>query len=109
VEVISMQAVFVTGGKQYRASVGESINVEKLPAQVGDRVELDKVLMVVAPDQVHIGRPVLEGAKVVATVTQQGLERKKTIFKYHPKERYRVKRGHRQPFTRLRIEDVVLR
>lgn len=104
-----MQAVFVTGGKQYKASVGESINVERLPAEVGDRVELGQVLMVVDPDQVRIGRPVVEGAKVVATVTQQGLERKKVVFKYHPKKRYRVKRGHRQPYTRLLIEDVVLK
>lgn len=104
-----MQAVFETGGKQYKASVGESVDVERLPAEVGDRVELGQVLMVVDPDQVHVGRPVVEGAKVIATVTEQGLGRKKVAFKYHPKERYRVKRGHRQPYTRLLIEDVVLR
>ncbi len=104
-----MQAVFETGGKQYKASVGESVEVEKLPAEVGDRIELGQVLMVVDPDQVHVGRPVVEGAKVIATVTEQGLGRKKVVFKYHPKERYRVKRGHRQPYTRLLIEDVVLK
>jgi large subunit ribosomal protein L21 len=103
-----MQAVFKTGGKQYRASIGESISVEKLPAEVGDRIELDQVLMVVDPDQIHIGCPVVEGAKIIATVTGQELGKKRTIFKYHPKERYRVKRGHRQHYTRLLIEDVVL-
>ena len=103
-----MQAVFETGGKQYKVSVGESVNVEKLPAEVGDRVELDKVLMVFDPDQVHIGRPVVEGAKVVATVAEQGLAPKEIVFKYRPRQRYRVKRGHRQPYTRLLIDDIVL-
>lgn len=104
-----MQAVFETGGKQYKAFVGESVEVEKLPAEIGDRIELDQVLMVIDPDQVHVGRPIVEGAKVIATVTEQGLGRKKIVFKYRPKQRYRVKRGHRQPYTRLLIEDVVLK
>jgi len=103
-----MQAVFESGGKQYKVAVGESVSVEKLPAEVGDRVELERVLMVFDPDNVQVGRPVVEGAKVVATVTEQGLASKETVFKYRPKQRYRVKRGHRQSFTRLLIEDIVL-
>ena len=103
-----MQAVFETGGKQYKATVGERVHVEKLPVEVGERIELDKVLMVFDPDQVHIGRPVVEGAKVIATVTEQGLAAKEVIFKYHPKERYRVKKGHRQSYTSLLIEDIVV-
>lgn len=103
-----MQAVIESGGKQYKVAVGESVDVEKLPAEVGDRVELEKVLMVFDPDSVHVGRPVVEGAKVVATVTEHGLGTKKVIFKYRPKQRYRVKRGHRQSYTRLLIEDIVL-
>jgi len=106
--VRSMQAVFETGGKQYKATVGENVHVEKLPAEVGDRIELDKVLMVFDPDQVHIGRPVVEGAKVIATVKEHGLASKEVIFKYRPKQRYRVKKGHRQSYTRLLIEDIVL-
>lgn len=103
-----MQAVFETGGKQYKISVGENVNVEKLSAEVGDRVELDKVLMVFESDQVHIGRPVIEGAKVVATVAEQGLGPKEIVFKYRAKQRFRVKRGHRQAYTRLLVEDIVL-
>jgi large subunit ribosomal protein L21 len=103
-----MHAVIESGGKQYKVAVGESVDVEKLPAEVGDRVELEKVLMVFDPDSVHVGRPVVEGAKVVATVTEHGLGTKKVIFKYRPKQRYRVKRGHRQSYTRLLIEDIVL-
>lgn len=101
-----MQAVVQTGGKQYKVAVGDRVDVEKLPAAVGERVELDKVLMVVDDDEVKIGQPVVEGARVIAKVARQNLGRKKIVFRYRPKTRYRVKKGHRQPYTSLLIEDI---
>jgi large subunit ribosomal protein L21 len=106
-EVSLMQAVFETGGKQYKAAVGDSVNVEYIFKPVGERVELSRVLMISDDNGIHVGKPILEGAKVVAKVTDHDLDRKRVIFKYHPKKRYRVKRGHRQPYTRLLIEEIL--
>ena len=102
-----MYAVIETGGKQYRVSEGDAISVEKLPHQVGDTVELDRVLLVSSEQGVTIGQPVVEGAKVTAKVESEGLERKIVVWKYRPKERYRRRQGHRQAYTRLRIEKIV--
>jgi large subunit ribosomal protein L21 len=104
-----MQAVIETGGKQYKVAVGRSVNVEKLPAAVGERVELDRVLMVFDDaGEGQIGRPIVEGAKVIAKVTEQDLGPKEIIFRYRAKKRERVKKGHRQPYTRLLIEQISL-
>ena len=101
-----MYAVIETGGKQIKCSVGESIFVEKLDAEVGEKVEFDKVLLV-SDTATKIGTPYVEGAKVVATVEKQGKEKKITIFKYKPKKgSTRRKQGHRQPYTRLVIEAI---
>ncbi len=102
-----MYAVIKTGGKQYRVSPGDSIEVEKLPFEVGEQIELDEVLLVARDSQASIGRPLVEGAKVKATVTRQARGRKVIIFKYRSSKRYRRKKGHRQYFTRLRIDDIV--
>ena len=102
-----MYAVVKTGGKQYRVSPGDSIEVEKLPYEVGEQVELDEVLLVANGSGTQIGRPLVEGAKVKATVTRQAKGRKVIIFKYSPSKRYRRRRGHRQHFTRLRIDEIV--
>jgi len=102
-----MYAVIKTGGKQYRVSPGDSIEVEKLPYEVGEQVELDEVLLVANGSGTQIGRPLVEGAKVKATVTRQAKGRKVIIFKYSPSKRYRRRRGHRQHFTRLRIDEIV--
>ena len=102
-----MYAVVKTGGKQYRVSPGDSIEVEKLPYEVGEQVELDEVLLVANGSGTQIGRPLVEGAKVKATVTRQARGRKVIIFKYRPSKRYRRRRGHRQHFTRLRIDEIV--
>ncbi len=101
-----MYAVVKSGGKQYRVAVGEMVDVEKLPAAPGDTVTLDQVLLVSGDNDVQIGQPMLSGASVKATVVSHGLGRKDVIFHYRPKERYRVKRGHRQPYTRIRIEEI---
>jgi large subunit ribosomal protein L21 len=102
-----MYAVVKTGGKQYRVSPGDSIEVEKLPFEVGEKVELDEVLLVANGKGAKIGRPLVKGAKVKATVTRQDKGRKVIIFKYHSSKRYRRRKGHRQHFTRLRIDEIV--
>ena len=102
-----MYAVVKTGGKQYRVSPGDSIEVEKLPYQVGEQIELDQVLLVANGSDAEIGRPLIDGARVKATVTRQARGRKVIIFKYRPSKRYRRKKGHRQHYTRLRIDEIV--
>jgi large subunit ribosomal protein L21 len=101
-------AVVETGGKQYKVSAGETVEVEKLPFEVGERVELDRVLLVADGDEVRVGQPTVEGAKVLATVVGHGKDKKVIIFKYMPKERYRRKKGHRQFHTQLKIEQIIV-
>jgi large subunit ribosomal protein L21 len=103
-----MYAVVKTGGKQYRVSPGDSVEVEKLPYEVGEQVELDQVLLVANGSGTKIGQPLVEGARVKATVTRQVKGRKVIVFKYHSSKRYRRKRGHRQHYTRLRIDEIVV-
>jgi large subunit ribosomal protein L21 len=102
-----MYAVVKTGGKQYRVSPGDSIDVEKLPYEVGHQIELDQVLLVANGSGAKIGQPLVKGAKVKATVTRQAKGRKVVIYKYRPSKRYRRRKGHRQHFTRLRIDEIV--
>ena len=103
-----MYAVVKTGGKQYKVSVGETVEVEKLPFEVGEKVELDRVLLVADGAEVRVGQPTVEGARVLATVVGHGKDKKVIIFKYMPKERYRRKKGHRQSHTQLRIEQIIV-
>mgnify|MGYP005851374005 CR=1 FL=1 len=103
-----MYAVVETGGKQYKVSTGEAIEVEKLPFEVGEQIELDRVLLVADGERVHVGQPTVEGAKVLATVTDHSRGPKTVIFKYKPKERYRRKKGHRQSYTRLIVDEIVV-
>jgi large subunit ribosomal protein L21 len=102
-----MYAVIKTGGKQYRVSPGDSIDVERLPYEVGAQIELDQVLLVAEDSAAQIGQPLVKGATVKATVTRQAKGRKVIIFKYSPSKRYRRKKGHRQHYTRLRIDEIV--
>ncbi len=101
-----MYAVVETGGKQYRAAPGEFIEVEKLAVEVGQQVTLDRVLLVADGETVTVGRPTIAGASVTATVVLQAKHRKVLNFRYAQKKRQRVRRGHRQPFTQLRIETI---
>jgi len=103
-----MYAVVRTGGKQYRVSAGDSIDVEKLPYDVGEQIELDEVLLVSNGGDAQIGKPLVPGAKVKATVTRQAKGRKVVIFKFRSSNRYRRKKGHRQQYTRLRIDEIVV-
>jgi large subunit ribosomal protein L21 len=103
-----MYAVIETGGKQYRVEVGTELEVELLEASAGDAITLDRVLLVADGDQASIGRPLVSGASVSAEVVRQDRANKVISFKYRPKARRRVKKGHRQDFHLLRITDVVL-
>jgi len=101
-----MYAIVRTGGKQYQVAAGDTLRVEKLQGSVGDTVELSDILMVVDGDNVRIGQPVVDGAKVVAKITEQGKADKVIVFKKKRRQGYRVKRGHRQPYTALAIEEI---
>jgi len=102
-----MYAVIETGGKQYRVSEGDAISVEKLPYEVGEEIEFERVLLVSDKKGVTVGQPIITGAKVVAKVEAEELGRKILVWKYRPKQRYRRRQGHRQTYTRLRIEKIV--
>ncbi len=102
-----MYAIIRTGGRQYRAEVGAEIDVERLPIEVGESFEIDEVLLLADGDQATVGTPLVEGAKVKATVVNQYRDRKIIVWKYRPKQRYRRKKGHRQYYTRLRIDEIV--
>lgn len=101
-----MYAVIETGGKQYRVEVGTELAVEKLDVEPGTSVTLDRVLLVADGDEASIGRPLVADAAVEAEVVRQDRGEKLIVFKYRPKARRRVKKGHRQNLTFLRITDV---
>ncbi len=101
-----MYAVIKTGGKQYKVSPGDIIRVEKLPGDPGQEIELNEVLLVGDGNQVKIGQPLVEGAKVIATIVDQGRSRKIIIFKKKRRKNYRRKRGHRQYYTELQIKEI---
>lgn len=100
-----MYAVIRTGGKQYRVTEGDRLRVEKLPGEVGLDITLDEVLML-GGDKVAIGKPLVAGAKVMARIVAQDRDKKVIVFKFRRRKNYRRKRGHRQPFTELKITGV---
>lgn len=100
-------AIVQTGGKQYRVMAGQTIEVESLPGKEGSKLELDQVLMVSDGKKVSVGTPTVKGAKVVAEVVGNGKGDKTIVFKFKPKVRYRRMRGHRQPYTKLAIKEIV--
>jgi len=102
-----MYAVIETGGKQYRVQEGDVVFVEKLDVAEGEKVELSKVLLISNEDNLLVGKPYIEGAKVEATVLEQGKAKKVIIFKYKTKKDSRKKQGHRIPYTKLKIEKIV--
>ncbi len=103
-----MYAVIETGGKQYRVEVGTELEVELLDAEVGTEISLDRVLLVADGDKAAIGRPTVENATVRAEVVRRDRGEKVISFKYRPKARRRVKKGHRQDHLVLRIADITL-
>ena len=101
-----MQAIIVTGGKQYKVAEGDTIFVEKLPNEAGDAIVFDKVLAVVDGDKATFGTPVVDGAKVEASVVKNGKGKKIMVFKYKPKKGYHRRQGHRQPYTKVTIGKI---
>jgi large subunit ribosomal protein L21 len=102
-----MYAIVRTGGRQFSAVVGATIDVEKLPFEEGESVELDEVLLIAREDgDPTVGQPLIDGAKVKATVVRQFRGPKILVWKYKPKKRYRRRQGHRQSYTRLKIESI---
>mgnify|MGYP001821527831 CR=1 FL=1 len=102
-------AIIENGGKQYKVFEGATIDVDLISAEVGADVDLDNVLLVADGEKIKVGTPLVKGAYVKATIEAHVKGPKLTIFKYRPKQRYRVKTGHRQKYTRLQIGKVLLR
>lgn len=100
-------AIVETGGKQYKVSPGQTIEVDRLPIAEGETVELSRVLLISDGNDAIIGTPTIEGAKVTATCLGEKKGNKIIVFKYKAKTRYRRKKGHRQLYTRLQIEDII--
>lgn len=102
-----MFAVIKTGGKQYLVSPGDKIKIEKLDAKENKEISFSEVLLLEKGKSIKIGAPLVKGAKVTAKVLEQGRAKKVTILKYKAKKRYQVKKGHRQPFTRVEILKIL--
>ena len=98
-----MNAIIVTGGKQYKVSEGDVLFIEKLEAEAGETITFDQVLAILDGETATFGAPVVEGASVSATVMKTGKGKKVRIFKYNPKKGYRKRQGHRQPYTKVQI------
>ena len=101
-----MYAVFATGGKQYRATTGDILEIEKLDAEKGARVELDQVLMVGEGEDIKVGSPYLKGGKVTATIVEHGRGEKINVLKFKRRKHHMKRMGHRQDFTRIEITGI---
>ena len=101
-----MQAVIVTGGKQYSVKEGDVVFVEKLNAEAGETVTFDQVLAVLDGENSKFGAPTVAGASVQASVVKNGRGKKIVVFKYKPKKGYRLRQGHRQPYTKVEIKKL---
>ncbi len=101
-----MYAIIRTGGKQYQVAQGERLRVERLAGDVGDTIELDDVLLVADGQEIKVGQPVVEGAKVTAQIIEQGKAKKVLVFKKKRRKGYKVMKGHRQQYTALEIKEI---
>jgi large subunit ribosomal protein L21 len=101
-----MYAIIRTGGKQYQVAAGERLRVEKLAGNVGDTIELSDVLLIADGEDVKVGQPVVDGAKVTARIVEQDKAKKVLVFKKKRRQGYRVKNGHRQEYTALEIKEI---
>ena len=102
----TMNAIIVTGGKQYKVAEGDVVYIEKLDQEAGDTVKFDQVLAILDGDKATFGTPVVEGASVEAKIVKNGTGKKIRIFKYNPKKGYRKRQGHRQPYTKVEIAKI---
>jgi len=107
-EFSKMYAIIESGGKQHRVAPGQEVMVEKLAGEVGDAISFDKVLLTSDGENINVGKPYLENARVVGHITRHDKEKKIVVFKYKKRKGYRKKRGHRQHFTAVRIENIEL-
>jgi len=103
-----LYAIIEAGGKQYRVSEGDLIDVERRSGEVGQTIDFPEVLLVGDQETIHIGKSVLSGVRVVGTIAEQGKEAKVIVFKFKRRKKYRKKQGHRQLFTRVRIDQIDL-
>ena len=101
-----MYAIIETGGKQYKVAEGDVLFIEKLNQEAGDEIKFDKVLAILGEDEAKFGAPVVEGASVDASVLKNGKGKKIVVFKYKPKKGYRLRQGHRQPYTKVEIKKI---
>lgn len=101
-----MHAIIETGGKQYKVAEGDVVFIEKLNQEAGDEIKFDKVLAILDESGAKIGTPVVEGASVDASVVKNGKGKKIVVFKYKPKKGYRLRKGHRQPYTKVEIKKI---
>jgi len=101
-----MYAIVESGGKQYRAVPGSTIEVDRLHVEEGTQIDLNQVFLVADEENIQVGTPTVEGASVKATIVEHFKGRKIIVFKYIPRKRYRRKRGHRQQYTRLQIDAI---
>jgi len=102
-----MFAVIKSGGRQYKVSAGQTLEVNRLPVEAGEQVQFNEVLLISDANNTMIGTPLVENATVLATATKQGRGKKLIVFRYKPKKRIRHRRGHRQELTILTIDDIV--
>lgn len=103
-----MYAVIETGGKQYRVQPGDEIHIEKIPGEVGETVDIDRVLMYSDAEQLSVGTPTVENVTVKGHVLAHGRDKKVVIYKLKRRKNYRRKRGHRQSFTILKIDEITV-
>ena len=101
-------AIVEDGGKQYKAVEGGTIDVDHFASEIGEQLDLERVLLISDDGGVTVGTPLVQGAKIQATVVDQIKGNKVVVFKYKPKKRYRVKSGHRQKYTRLKIDSIAV-
>ena len=102
-----MYAIIETGNKQYKISEGDVIRVEKLEGNIGDTVEIRDVLLIKKDNETMVGSPLVKEAKIVGEIVEKGKDKKIVVFKYKRRKNYRKKRGHRQQYTVLKINEIV--
>ena len=101
-----MYAVIKTGGKQYKVAAGEKLKIEQIPAEISSEITIDQVLVVGEGASLKLGKPLVNGAAVMATVVSQGRHEKVTIFKMQRRKHYQKRQGHRQNYTEIKIEAI---